>query len=162
MSFLNPSRPIALPILAAVLVLAAGCSGYSSDEQTVDKVPEVVFDGGAGTIGVTFDVNQPSRLVASFSQYDEMGDRERSVSAVEKIAPGSHTKTIDVSPGTYVYLELGVPDASVGATANWVVTLDGREVYRESDRLGEPLRDGYAFFLQFEADDVDQIRSWVR
>lgn len=148
--------------IVAGISLSWGCTVSSGDRATVGKVPEVVFGGGAGELSIQMEMNQPSRLKATFSKYDEEGYDERAIEVVEDLKPGSYTRTVELSPETYVYFELGVPEASVGAEAEWVVTLDDQEVYRESDRLTEPLKSGYAFFLQFEADDVDQIRSWIR
>ena len=74
---------------------------------------------------------------------------------------GRRWLTTNISPNTYLYFELGVPDATVGAKLDWVVKLDGREVYRESEKLMEPLESGYAFFMQFEADNVAQVQSWM-
>lgn len=147
------------------LALALGwmtiSGGGDGDYQTVDKLPAAVFEGGGGVIMLEVETNQPAVLKASFSQWDEEGDSESDLYVEQNVHPGPFVRTVDVSPDTYVYFEIGVPDATVGATLSWRVSIDGEEVWREEDRLAEPLEDGYAFFVQFEADDVDQIREWV-
>jgi len=155
------SRLASAAVLAAIISISMACTG-SGDRNVVSELPGTVFEGGGGELKLQVDVNQPSRLSATFARYDDEGEDERRIDVVEDIQPGAHALSVDVSPDTYVYLELGVPAASVGAELNWVVTLDGREVQRENDRLAEPLESGYAFFLQLEADDVDQIESWIR
>ena len=156
------SKSLSWVLLAALVSVSIGCNGSSGDRASVEQLPDVVFDGGGGKLSLELEVNQPAVLKASFAQYDDEGESQREIDVVEEIRPGTLTRRVDVSPGTYVYFELGVHDASVGAELNWVVRLDGQEVQRESDRLSEPLESGYAFFLQFEADDVKQVSSWIR
>jgi len=156
--------------LARKLIFAAGgvvlfivwtsLTGSGGTFDIASSMPAVVFEGGAGTIGVELTTNQGAELVFSFEQYDESTEQSREVGGREKLDPGTHSRTIDVSPSTYIYLELGVPDATPGAEVSWSVSVDGRVVIRESDRLEEVLPPGYAFFLQAEADDVAQMRSW--
>ena len=68
---------------------------------------------------------------------------------------------MDVSDDTYVYFELGIPDATVGATIEWALMLDGEKVMQDDLELDEPLEDGHVFFVQFEADSVGDIRDWL-
>lgn len=95
------------------------------------------------------------------SEYDEAAEEEPSTYVEEEFGPGSYARSVDVGPDTYVYFEPGIPDATVGASIDWTVLLDGEEVVRESDRLDDPLRPNHAFFVQFEADNVEQIREWM-
>jgi hypothetical protein len=136
--------------------------GSSGGPLSPDSTPETVLGGGGGRLEVRLTTNQPAVLVSGFSRYDEATNEETSVDGREEFAPGSHIRAIDVSPDTYIYLELGVPDATPGAEVSWSITIDGRPVTEASDRLEEALRSGYAFFLQFEADDVAQVRAWAR
>jgi hypothetical protein len=131
-----------------------GASAYAS------TIPATVFDGGGGSLEVEFTTNQPAELGFAFERYDERADEARELGGSESFEPGTHRRAIDVSPSTYLYLELGVPDAEPGAEISWSVSIDGRVVMRASDRLEEPLGPGYAFFIQAEADDITQMRAW--
>jgi len=147
-------------VIVAVTLTWLACSG-SQERGDTGRIPDVVFGGGGGVLEIRLEVNQPSHLVASFEQYDDESDDGQIIEAGEDIAPGAHTRTVSVSPDTYVYFELGVPDATVGAEVKWVVKLNGQEILSENDHLTEPLRSGYAFFLQFEADSLDEMRAWM-
>jgi hypothetical protein len=149
-----------LGVVAALVWMSR--PGQGGEEYTeLDRMPAVAFGGGAGTLSLRFEVNRPAMLRATFSQYDEDEDEEAGTYVTEELDPGSYARSVDVGPDTYVYFELGIPDATVGATIDWTVFLDGEEIVRESERLDEPLKANYAFFVQFEADYVEQIREWM-
>jgi len=149
-------------LIALGLISTLACGGPGGGASEAHSTPGTVFEGGGGQLQVQFTASQPAVLKTSFAQYDESTDEERTLDASEEFAAGSYTRTIDVSPSTYVYLELGVPEATPGAELSWTISIDGRSVFQESDRLEEALRPGYAFFLQAEADDLAQMRSWGR
>ncbi len=127
-----------------------------------DGTPEIALGGGGGMVTVSFTTNQPARLRTGFSIWDEETDDEDGIHGDESFGAGSHVRTVDVHPQAYLYFELGVPDATPGAEVSWTISVDGRTVIRESERLDEPLGSGYAFFLQAEAENVAQLRSWGR
>ena len=138
--------------------LSDASEGDSLDRLT--QTPAVALGGGAGTLDIEFEINQPAVLRTTFSRYDEATDEETGIDAAEEFAPGSHRRLIDVGPELYLYVELGVPEAQVGAEMKWTVRLDGAVVTSESERLTEPLGPNYAFFLQLEADGVEELRAW--
>ena len=144
----------------ALFMMWTSVSPSDGASRHLPAVPATVFDGGGGMLGVEFTTNQPADLAFGFERYDGAADEARDVGGSERFDPGTHSRTIDVSPSTYLYLELGVPDAEPGAEISWTISIDGRAVMRASDRLDEPLRPGYAFFLQAEADDIAQMRAW--
>lgn len=150
----------ALGLIAALVWMSRPGQG-GEEYAELDRMPAVAFGGGAGTLSLSFEINQPAVLKATFSQYDENDDEETSTYVAEELGPGSYARSVDVGADTYVYVELGVPDAIVGATIDWTVFLDGQPILQENERLDEALEDNYAFFVQFEADDVDQIREWM-
>jgi hypothetical protein len=78
----------------------------------------------------------------------------------QRVEPGSHVRSVEVPDDAYVYFELGIPEPTPGARIDWKVSFDDRRVYSENIELDEPLRDGYAFFVQFEADSAADIRDW--
>jgi len=134
--------------------------GDTGDYEELSSIPLTAFEGGGGLMDVQFTTNQPAELIATFEKMDEATGKSSTVSGRETFPAGSFGRSVDVSPDTYIYWELNVPDAQAGAQLSWVVNVDGRTIVRDQDRLDEPLPDGYAFFLQVEADDIAQIRSW--
>jgi len=137
------------------------CSGESGGAEPVSELPAVVFSGGGGTLTLRMETTQPARFNATFEEREGVGEGRRLL-VLQDLPVGSHERTVEVSPATYLYFELGVPDATPGARLEWTVLLDGRVVVQEDDRLDEPLASGLAFFLRFEADDVKQVREWTR
>lgn len=134
--------------------------GDSGDYQELSSIPLTAFEGGGGLVDVQFTTNQPAELVATFDKNDAATGKATTVSGRELFPPGSYSRSVDVSPDTFIYWELNVPDAQVGAQLAWVFHVDGATVVNESMRLEDPLEAGYAFFLQVEADDIAQMRSW--
>lgn len=139
--------------------LTGGASGENLEH--VDRTPEVAMGGGAGVLDIEFEINQPAVLKTTFSRWDEATDEEHGIDAAESFEPGKHRRVIDVGPDLYLYVELGVPDATVGAELKWTIRLDGVPVTTEAERLTEPLGRNYAFFLQLETDGVEEIRDWL-
>ena len=141
---------------------SGGGGGGGGDWTELDHLPETVFGGGGGNVGLTVQVNQPAVLKASFEQWDEeTGEDTDYLSAAVEIDPGTRSFNVQVPDDTYLYFELGVPEASVGATAEWTLTLNGNRIWSEKDELAEPLQDGYAFFLQIEAEDLEDLQAWA-
>ena len=150
-------------VLALAVAATFGCSaggGGGGGSAQLDYIPDVVLGGGGGTLSLQLAVNQPAVLIAGFSQYDETTDEEDGTSSRIELEPGSHSFGVQVPADAYLYFELGVPDAQVGATAEWTLSLDGKRIWSESDRLEAALHPGYAFFLQIEADGLDDLRAW--
>jgi len=134
--------------------------GDTGDYEELSSIPLTAFEGGGGLMDVQFTTNQPAELIATFEKMDDSTGKSSTVSGRETFPAGSYGRSVDVSPDTYIYWELNIPDAAVGAQLSWVVHVDGRTVVNESMRLEDPLEAGYAFFLQVEADDIAQMRSW--
>jgi hypothetical protein len=111
------------------------------------------------------DMNQPGVLSATFTSNDYDAERDdgdlQVVSVYQKLAAGHHTFEVDVADDTYGYVELDLPEASIGAQLAWNVALDGRTIAAESMTLEESLDDGYAFFVNLEFDSIDGARSYA-
>lgn len=136
-------------------------SGGGGDYKELKRLPETVFDGGSGELTFEFKTNQPADLWATFERYSD-DDSDEEIAVRREFTPGRYERTVDVGPDTYVYFELKIEEPKVGAEIDWKVYLDGKEVMRESLELDEPLEDGYAFFVQFEADSIEDLRDWLR
>jgi hypothetical protein len=135
---------------------------FSADAESLvetSSLPAVVLGGGGGSVEIRFTTNQPADLVFAFERYDEDSEDGSGMGGWESFDPGTHVRTVEVSPETYIYLELGVPEATPGAELSWSVLVDGTEIVGESDRLEQELRSGTAFFFQVEADDIAELRS---
>lgn len=145
-------------VLALVWMSMGGGGGGEYEE--LDRVPSAVFGGGAGEMTVDVKVSEPARLDASFGKWDE-SDEWLEKWAQESLDAGQHLRVVDVGPDTYFYFEVAIDEPSPGASIEWTVYLDGAEIWRESERLDQSLEEGYAFFVQFEADSVEDLRSWL-
>ena len=148
----------ALGLVAALVWMTLTGGGGGAEE--LDRFPASVTGGGAGLLSIELSTNQPAELHAAFEQWDEEDEGE-AVGVTESLEAGTHLRRVDVGRETYVYVEVGIPEATVGARLSWTVSLDGVELWSEDDVLEEPLRDGYAFFLQLEADSMEELRSWA-
>ena len=69
---------------------------------------------------------------------------------------------IELSYATYGYFEVSIPDAEVGARIAWTVSLDGARLDREELELDHPLAPGYAFFVEFEFDEIAELRQYAK
>ena len=128
----------------------------------VATLPSVVFEGGGGTLDIDLSINQPGQLTTSFEQWNEAGDDEQSLGSHQPLEPGEHHFSVDVAEATYGYFEVGLPNATVGGKIRWEVRLDGETLTTEEIELEETLADNYAFFVQFEFDDLAQLRRYAQ
>jgi hypothetical protein len=135
--------------------------GGVTDVQERSQLPPVVFGGGGGTFELAVEVEQPSRLVASFERWNEEDESEL-LSSTQTLAPGEHHFRVDVPEATYGYFEVGVPEAQVGAQIRWSLSLDGALLERKEIELDEPLAPNHGFFVQFEFDEVESLRHYAR
>lgn len=154
---------IVMSVLGLVLWIGyvTMCDGGGGSYTEVAELPHVVFGGGGGTIAIEVDLNQPGELSSSFGRWDAEDEYEE-LTSVQPVAPGQHRFSVDVADSTYGNLEVGVPDAEVGARIEWTVSLDGEELDSEEIELEEPLRSGTAFFVQFAFDEVAELRHYAQ
>ncbi|MDH3284650.1 MAG: hypothetical protein OEQ13_07910 [Acidobacteriota bacterium] len=127
--------------------------------QRMDELPAVVLDGGAGVLSLDFEVSQPAVLEASFSRWQDDMEDEEGISVEKEYDAGSYREIVELPRDAFVHVEIGIPEATPGAKIAWSVDYDGHELMAEDLELDEPLKGGYAFFVQFEADGVEEIRD---
>lgn len=145
----------ALGVLGIVVTLTWWqFTGYRGSSNEVKGIPEKVWEGGGGTLVVSVDTTTSARFSMSFSD-----DKDRSLDAWTPVNAGSHSWTVNVPPGAGGYIELGVLEPKVGDKLDWKITLDGKTVEEQSETLNEPLKSGYAFFLQSFYDDYSKMES---
>jgi hypothetical protein len=150
-------KRFAMGVLGVVVTLAIWqFTGYrsSSSIKEIKGIPATVWDGGGGTMVVSVDTTSPARFSISFSD-----DKDRSIDAWTEVKAGAHSWTVNVPPGAGGYIELGAEGPKVGDTMNWKITLNGETVEEQSETLNEPLKDGYAFFLQSYYDDYSKMEA---
>ena len=159
------SARIGIPGLALAgvwLVALAGCGSPQSTEiSEAEQLPVVVFGGGGGLMEIEVELNRTAELKASFERWIRP-DESQLLSSTQVLALGSHHFEVDVADATYGYFEVGIPDAEVGARIVWTVSLDGERLDREEVELEQPLAPGYAFFVQFEFDEIAELRRYAR
>ncbi len=151
-----------LLVVGGLLLAAASACGLEGTEiHEIPELPQVVFEGGGGTLEIDVELNRPAELKASFERW--LGPEESELlSSSQSLEPGSHHFEVDVPDATYGYFEVGVPDAEVGARIAWTVSLDGAPLERQEVELERPLEPGYAFFVQFEFDEVSELRQYAQ
>ena len=150
---LKGSRILILILCAGVL----GCGGKDSGGKMVSEIPARVLGGGGGMLRIELSLNQPGYLMTHFEK-----TRSEKGSAEKQLPAGNHSFRIDFPEKTYGYFEFEIPDAKVGANLTWSVYLDDVLVAQENETLQEPLKENDAFFLQFEFNDLDEVREYMK
>ena len=123
-----------------------------SDTETSSSIPTVVWDGGAGQLSIHAETSTPAQMRVSFYEESESDDA-RSLESHEDVTPGIHNWTISVPANVGGYVELSATDPQPGATLSWTLEAAGKLVDEQSERLDQPLQEGYGFFLQTYFDD---------
>jgi hypothetical protein len=161
-SIRRPPALLAVALFALCLGGLPGCSAADGTEiQESSQLPQVVFGGGGGVMRIDVELNQPAELKASFERWSGP-DTSDLLSSSQALDPGSHHFEIDVADATYGYLEVGIPEAQVGARIVWTLSLDGRRLDREEVELEQPLRPGHTFTVEFEFDEVADLRQYAK
>jgi len=124
------------------------------DADSADSIPTQVWGGGAGTVTIQAEVNQPAILTASFENNLAIDDPNHEyLESWQKIPAGTHTFNIDVPANVGGSVELRVDEPTVGASIKIAVLIDGRVVSESSDHLDAPLEAGYGFAAGMELED---------
>lgn len=135
--------------------------GDSTEVQKLAELPPIVFEGGGGTFEIDVEVDQAAQLTASFERWNGE-DASELVSSSQPLAPGEHHFSVDVPEATYGYFEIGVPEAEVGAEITWTLRLDGEVLQEEEVELEQPLDPDHAFFVNFEFDEIEELREYAQ
>jgi len=139
----------AVPAGVALLVACASGDGGSAN----DRIPAVVFGGGAATLTIEVTTSAPAKVTAVFER-GSMDDPDHAMLETwQDVEAGSHTFTVDVPENVSGVAEVGIEQPPVGATVELVCRVNGEFIQRDSARLEEPLEKGYGFFAQIAFDD---------
>ena len=136
-----------------------GGGDVATDE--VSDLPAAVFGGGGGVLAFDIELSEPGEFIANFEQWTDDDDGGPELYVRKQLDAGRHRLEVDVAPDTYGYFQADIENPNVGARLGWSITYDGRRVTEEHEVLREPLGDNYAFFVNFEFDDMSQVRSWA-
>jgi len=116
-------------------------------DSASDNIPRQVWGGGAGSVTIEAEANQPAVLSASFEEGDDF------METWQKIPAGKHSFTIDVPADVSGSVELRIDDPEVGATIKLSMTQDGRLLGESFKRLDAPLEPGWGFASGIGVED---------
>ena len=142
-----------IAVLGVIVTLAYWTFiGGGSADNAVQGIPGKVWDGGGGLLSVEVDSTTAARFSIGFSD-----DNDKSLQAWTPVQAGTHSWVMDIPRGAGGFIELGAENPKVGDKLSWKITLNGETVDEQNETLDEPLREGYAFFLQSYYDDYSAI-----
>lgn len=124
-----------------------------SNTETADRIPEVVWDGGAGSMTIRAETTTPAQMRVSFSRDSGDGEEWHSLETHEAVSPGSHSWTIDVPGEVGGYVELTATSPQPGDRLTWSIEAAGATVDEQTQTLEKPLEEGWAFGLQTYFDE---------
>jgi hypothetical protein len=145
-------RAILAVLGVAVMIAWWTFTGDPGSNDQVKGIPASVWEGDGGTLAVEVETTSPARFSISFGD-----EKDRSMTAWTTVDAGSHTWSLEIPRGAGGYIELGAEDPKVGDKLQWKITLDGNTVEEQSETLSEPLKSGYAFFLQSYYEDYSKM-----
>ena len=139
-----------LIILFAILSLSA-CGSEGLSTSTLSKLPAKILGGGK-TITIRTETNQPAKLVAQFSKNGEK-ESDKVICVGQSIPAGKNFYLVSVAPNVRGYIELGVPNATPGATVKCSLDSGGNEFWSDSYTLEKPLGPNEAAFVNVDVGD---------
>jgi len=145
-------RAILAVLGVAVMIAWWTFTGDPGSHNEVKGIPAKVWEADGGTLAVEVDTTSAARFSISFGD-----EKDRSMTAWTKVDAGSHPWSLEIPRGAGGYIELDAENPKVGDKLQWKITLDGNTVDEQSETLNEPLKSGYAFFLQSYYDDYSKM-----
>ena len=135
-----------------------GCGGSGSDYERLGRLPGEVFGGGAGKLTFNISLNQPGQLSATF---EPNSTNDPGIHVQQSLSARRHYFEVDMAADTYGFIEVTIADAQPGASINWTVQLDGKDVSVDSVvRENAPATDG-GVFVQLEFSSVAEMMSYM-
>ena len=122
--------------------------------ETEDRIPSVVWDGGAGSVTIHAETTTAARMRVHFSDEAEDAESSRTLETWEDIPAGKHSWTIAVPANVSGYVELGATDPKPGDQLRWTILAGGSTVDEQDDTLQQALEENHAFALQSCFDDL--------
>jgi hypothetical protein len=129
--------------------------GPGTQSDSMSRIPEKVWEGGAGTMQIEVESTGPAQMRVSFDENSESDDAN-SLDTYEDVSAGFHAWTIDLPANAGGYVEFGASKPNVGDKLSMKVIVNGKLAYEENSTLDEPLKPNYAFFVQAYFDDYSK------
>jgi hypothetical protein len=136
----------------AVMIAWWTITGDPGTHDEVKGIPAKVWDGDGGTLAVDIESTTAARFSISFGD-----EKDKSMTAWTNVDAGTHSWSVEIPRGAGGYIELGAENPKVGDKLQWKITLNGNTVEEQSETLEQPLKSGYAFFLQSYYDDYSTM-----
>ncbi len=124
------------------------------NQEAFNKIPSVLWDGGEKSMSIHIEISGAGKLSANFVEHKPNGQPAREISAHEPLFAGTRDFTIAVPKRTGVYLQLDLPEAGPGASLNWRIGFDGKEIHQYSGTLHGALANGQTFNDSVDFPDV--------
>jgi hypothetical protein len=129
-----------------------------STVQSSSHIPTKVAEGG-NQMEVSVEASTASTMRIDFNDLRKRSGQQMLLQSWEKIPAGSHSWTIEVPSGVGGYIELTADHPEPGATLTQRVSINGKETFRETDRLDSPLEPNTAFFVQAYYQDYSKASA---
>jgi hypothetical protein len=120
--------------------------------ETANRIPTVVWDGGAGTLNIHAETTTAAQMRVSFHEQSDDA-KARTLETYEDVGPGSHAWTIDVPKDVGGTVELSATSPKPGDRLHWSIDAAGNTVDEQNETLEKPLEQGYGFFIQAYFED---------
>lgn len=129
--------------------------GKSDDPSvTSGTIPTKVFGGGGGHITIEAELNAPGVVAVSFETRNPIDDQSHKyISTWQQVPQGTHSFTIDVPAQVGGSIDVRMDNPTVGAEASVRLKANGATVGEDTQKLTEPLPEGYGFSAQLQFDD---------
>jgi hypothetical protein len=129
-----------------------------SNTKSPDHIPAKVWSGGSN-LEIAVESSSAATMRVSFTDHDMPAGSQPTLETWETIPPGSHSWSIDVSPGVGGYIEIEADHPSVGDKLTMHVKANGHAVDDQSEKLDSALQPGTAFFLQDHFQDYSKANE---
>lgn len=134
------------------------CGNLKSTREAVnssgEKIPDRVWEGGTADMVLELNTNQKAVLKLSFFRDGKGGGDGQTLHVSQNLSPGAQVFKVNVPSNVGGYVELGVPDAVPGAAISCSVKVGGKEIWKGSDTMAQPLEKGTAFFVNVDIEDI--------
>ena len=123
--------------------------------QSANHIPTKVWAGGH-TLEVEVETSCDAKMSVSFAQHDKPNEEQNRLETFEKISPGTHSWSIDVPEQVGGYVEMDAVAPHPGDTLTMKITVDGKVVDQQTEKLSSPLAAGYVFGVQRDYQDYSK------
>jgi len=123
-----------------------------SHAQSFEHIPAEIA-GGGNQLEIEATASTAATLRITFEDVRKPVGQQILAEAWEKMAAGTHTWRVNVPAGVGGYIELNADQPNPGDTLSQHITMNGKNLDEETERLERPLEPNTAFFVQYHAED---------